>query len=519
MSEQRLIKQVTKGKEARDKIVSGIDILADAVKVTLGARGRNVLIEEGVSPHLTKDGVTVAHSINLEDPLENLGVLMVREAAYQTVKQAGDGTTTSTVLAQEMVHLGMKLVDKGHSPVQLQRQMLEAAEEIVGIIEENSIEVTDDMVKDVALISANGEQEVGEAIAEAALAVGDDGIIMTEDSKDHKTYVEMADGLQIRSGYIHGDFINVESRALAEHRDVNVLVLNQEVEIFDKDLINAITHDQESPIVIVAKGFSSSARNALAHVFKQRKLDVLPVIAPGRGEHQSEYLEDIAIAVGAQIISPKFGLGMPSVQLEHYGKAKLVKSGYNSTTIMGYAGDKEKIQERIDRIKVMSEEAQEGIVKEGFKDRLARLTGKMAMLYVGASNNVSLREKKDRVDDALGATHAALTEGIVPGGGVTLNYIGNQGSKKPMNEGASIVYQACLAPMRAILSNAGMEMPELDLEDARQGVNVVTEEVVDVIDAGVIDPALVVKCCVRNAASVAGSILTTECVINNKRYE
>lgn len=511
------ITHVTNGKEARDLIKKGVDTIANAVKVTLGARGKNVCIEEGITPHVTKDGVTVANAIFLSEPIPNMGAMMVRQAANRTVLEAGDGTTTSTVLAQAMVEKGMDLVEKGGNPVQIQRQMLQAAEEIVEEIERLAEPITDDKVRSIALISANGDEEVGNAIAEAYLSVGEDGVIAPSESKNHKTYTEVVDGIQIKAGYINGAFINRDTKAIAVHENVNILVCDQDIDTFNS-VIPALNATDETPLVIIAREFSGEAMAGLADNFKKGLIKVLPVIAPGRGEHQREYLEDIAIATGATYMSPRTGISIEGVKPEHFGGADEVKAGYRTTTILGYKGDKKKIEERMERLKVMIEEAPDGVVREAFQERLGRLKGKISVLYVGASSPMALKEKADRVDDALGATQAAMAEGIVPGGGAMLNWIGLQNTGESV-DGKRIVYQSCLEPMAAILKNGGIESFTLDLKDHKSGIDVTTGQQVDMVEEGIIDPAKVVKCCIRNAASVAGAILTTECTINNKRWE
>lgn len=507
--------EVTKGKAARKKIKKGVDIIADAVKVTLGARGRNVVIENGVMPHVTKDGVTVANSIFLDDPLENIGAQMIRQAANRTVIQAGDGTTTSTVLAQAMVKLGMEYIESGENPVQIQRDMMETIEEIVEIIQIHSIPITDDKVRDIALISANGDETVGNAIADAFLSVGEDGVISPTESKTHETFVEVVEGMHIMKGYAHGDFITDKSRSVVKYENPNILVADQVIDSFES-IIPALEQNGNSPLVIIARRVEGSAFAGLSENFQNGKIKVLPIHAPGMGEHQKEILQDLAIATGSTLISPKTGVGLNMVTPEHFGSAKEIKSSYKTTTIISSGGDPEEIQKRIDGLKVLAEESTEDYTREGFEDRLGRLKGKIAILHVGGSSSMELKEKADRVDDALGATQAAMAEGIVPGGGVMLNYISNlfDSNCKP---GKSIVYKACRQPLIEILKNGGITEFEIDISKCKYGIDVKSGETVDMVEKGIIDPAKVVVCCIRNATSVAGMILTTECAINNIR--
>jgi chaperonin GroEL len=513
------VTNVTTGKEAREKIKKGVDIAANAVKSTLGARGRNVVIEEGLMPHITKDGITVARSIFLDDPIENLGNLMVRQAGSQTVRDAGDGTTTSTVLVQAMVDYGMKLIDSGANPVQIQREMQEAASELIKEIESHSREVTDDMVKDIAVISSNGDKEVGLAIAEAFLAVGENGVVSPTGSKDHTTYVDLVEGMQIKAGYCHREFVNNPIKSIAVHNNPLIAVLDMDLDSDPNAIVPMleVAMGESRPLVIIARKIEGAVFGFLAKNYREGNLNVLPIKAPGRGEHQREYIEDLAIATGATLISPKTGVDISSFKLSQFGTAEEVKAGYRTTTIIGGAGDKNAVVERIEGLQVMVEEAPEGIVKEGFQDRLGRLKGRIAVLYVGGSSDMEIREKADRVDDALGATQAAIQEGIVPGGGAMLNFLGMQRKGKEAGSGKGVVYRACLEPMRCILANGGIELESLKADTPNRGIDVRNGEEVNMIEAGIIDPAKVVKSCIRNASSVAGMILTTESTINNLR--
>lgn len=509
--------EVTRGKMARKKIKTGVDTISNAVKVTLGARGRNVVIENGVMPHVTKDGVTVANSIFLDDPLENIGAQMVRQAANRTVLQAGDGTTTSTVLAQAMVELGMEYIEKGANPVQIQRDMMKAAESVVEVVRMHSTPITDDKVRDIALISANGDEEVGWAIAEAFLEVGVDGVISPKESKNHKTFVEVVDGMHILKGYVHGDFITDQARAIARQVHPHILVVDQEIDSFES-LVPALESAGSNPLVIIAKRIEGSAFAGLADNFTSGNIKVLPIHAPGTGEHQREILQDLAIATGATLISPKTGVGLESVNMDHFGYASEVKSSYKTTTIISSGGSPEAVEERIKGLKILAEESTEDYTREGFEDRLGRLKGKIAILHVGGSSSMELKEKADRVDDALGATQAAMAEGIVPGGGVMLNYVSSLFNSDELSDaGKSVVYKACSRPIKEILNNGGITDYTLDISRCEMGIDVKSGESVNMVDAGIIDPTKVVVCCVRNAVSVAGMILTTECAINNMR--
>jgi len=526
MSEEKKINitDVTFGSDARKQIKQGVDIIADAVKTTLGARGRHVVIERGLMPHLTKDGVTVANSIFLDEPIINLGAQMARQAANQTVMEAGDGTSTSTVLVQAMVEYGMKLIENGGNPVQIQREMQRAAEEIEAKIDEIAEDATEEQIRQIAIVSTNGDQEIGNAIADAYIAVGTDGKIFSGPNlKGTNVYSEKIDGMKFDKGFIHEDYINKVTESKAEYENPNIAVVDAEITELNhlKQIILANEEDGNKPLVIFSREINGSAHGGLSQNFQKGTIRVLPINAPGEGEIQKSYLADFAIAVGATLISPKTGLGLESFEVKHFGSADLVSAEYQHTTIKGRKGDQKAIEDRVEGLRVLKESADNDFARAVFEDRIALLSEKCATIYIGGSSDVEVREKIDRIDDAMGSTKWAIEEGIVPGGGATLNYIGTNRKYSPegCGTGHDVVLDSCLEPMTAILDNGGLDVANFmdELDGPRSGVNVLTGEVVDMIDAGIIDPAKVVKCCVRNAASTAGAILTTECTIHNKR--
>ena len=521
-----MAKQIKFDTDARLKLKAGVDALADAVKVTLGPSGRNVVISKQYSvPHVTKDGVTVAKEIELKDPVENVGAQMVKEVASKTADIAGDGTTTATVLAQAMVAAGMKFVAAGSNPTDIKRGIDKAVSSVVSNLKEISQEVGNDTskVEQIATISANNDSSIGEIIAEAMKVVGNDGVITVEQAKGTLTELKTVEGMQFDRGYLSPYFVTNQEKMLAEMENPYILLVDKKIGSM-KELLPVLEPvvSTNRGLVIIAEDLDGDALATLVVNRVRGALKVAAVKAPGFGEKRKEMLRDLAIVTGGQVVSDEFGVTLDKVTLEMLGSAEKVEIGKDTTTVINGHGDKEEIRERITHIKGQIDTTTSDYEKEKLQERLAKLAGGIAVLYIGAPTETELKEKKDRVDDALAATKAAVEEGIVPGGGVALiRCIESIKDLKGANEdeliGIGIVRRALEEPLRQIMKNAGLDdaeiLAQVKASKPNVGYNARTNEYVDMIDKGIIDPTKVTRTAIENAASIAAMVLTTECVI------
>jgi chaperonin GroEL len=519
-------KDVYFASDARDRMLRGVNILANAVKVTLGPKGRNVVIEKSFgAPRSTKDGVSVAKEIELSDKFENLGAQLIREVASKTNDKAGDGTTTATVLAQAIVVEGLKSVAAGMNPMDLKRGVDKAVLRVVAEIKATSKKVTtNDEIAQVGAISANGDKEVGDMIAKAMEKVGNEGVITVEEAKTLETELEVVEGMQFDRGYLSPYFITNADKMEAVLEDPLILLFEKKLSSLQALLpvLEAVVQSGR-PLLIVAEDIEGEALATLVVNKLRGGLRVAAVKAPGFGDRRKAMLEDIAILTGGQLISEDLGIKLENVTLEMLGKAKKVTITKDDTTIVDGTGEKADIEGRISQIKAQIEDTTSDYDKEKLQERLAKLAGGVAVVRVGGSTEVEVKEKKDRVDDALNATRAAVEEGIVPGGGVCLLKAskaldGFKGDNADQEAGVAIVRRALQAPIRQIAENAGVEGSIvvgkiLENSSATFGFNAQTEEYVDLIQAGIIDPAKVVRTALQDAASVAGLLITTEAAI------
>jgi len=524
-----MAKQISFNTDAREKLKQGIDQLADAVKVTLGPKGRNVVLQKSFgSPSITKDGVTVAKDIELEDPVENMGAQMLKEVASKTADIAGDGTTTATVLAQAMVQAGMKNVAAGANPMDLKRGIDKAVKAIIEDLKKQSEKIGDDFekVKQVGSISANNDEEIGTLIADAMKRVSKDGVITVEEAKGTDTYMEEVIGMQFDRGYLSPYFVTNAENMIAEYENPYILIYDKKVSNMQEILpVLEKVVNSGRPLLIIAEDIESQALGVLVVNRLRAQLKVVAVKAPGFGDRRKAMLEDIAILTGGTVISEEKGYKLENAGLEHLGTAEKVLVDKDNTTIVNGKGDGEMIKARINQIKQQIETTTSDYDKEKLQERLAKLAGGVAVLYVGAATEVEMKEKKDRVDDALHATRAAVEEGIVVGGGVALvRTIDALDKVKGLNEdeniGIQIVRKALESPIRTIAQNAGVEgsvvLMKVQEGKGSFGYNARTDVYEDLKKAGVIDPTKVTRIAVENAGSIAGMILTTECVINDK---
>ena len=521
-----MAKQIKFDTDARLKLKAGVDALADAVKVTLGPSGRNVVISKQYSvPHVTKDGVTVAKEIELKDPVENVGAQMVKEVASKTADIAGDGTTTATVLAQAMVAAGMKFVAAGSNPTDIKRGIDKAVSAVVSNLKEISQEVGTDTnkVEQIATISANNDSSIGAIIAEAMKVVGNDGVITVEQAKGTLTELKTVEGMQFDRGYLSPYFITNQEKMLVEMENPYILLVDKKIGSM-KELLPVLEPvvGTGRGLVIIAEDLDGDALATLVVNRVRGALKVAAVKAPGFGEKRKEMLRDLAIVTGGQVVSDEFGVTLDKMTLEMLGTAEKVEIGKETTTVINGHGDKEDIRERINHIKGQIDTTSSDYEKEKLQERLAKLAGGIAVLYIGAPTETELKEKKDRVDDALAATKAAVEEGIVPGGGVALiRCIEAIKDLKGSNEdefiGIGIVKRAMEEPLRQIMKNAGLDdaeiLAQVKSSKPNYGYNARSNEYVDMIEAGIIDPTKVTRIAIENAASIAAMILTTECVI------
>jgi len=522
-------KDVKFGADAREKMLRGIDILADAVQVTLGPKGRNVVIDKSFgAPRTTKDGVTVAKEIELADKFENMGAQMVREVASKTNDIAGDGTTTATVLARAIVREGSKSVAAGMNPMDLKRGIEQAVEAVVADLKKRSKKVkSNDEIGQVGTISANGDKEVGDMIAKAMAKVGNEGVITVEEAKGLVTELDVVEGMQFDRGYISPYFITNPDKMVAELNDAMILIHEKKLTSLQPMLpiLEAVVQSGR-PLLIIAEEIEGEALATLVVNKLRGGLKVCAVKAPGFGDRRKAMLEDIATVTGGQVISEDIGIKLENVKIEMLGKAKNVKIDKDNTTIIDGAGKKADIQSRVAQIKVQIEETTSDYDKEKLQERLAKLAGGVAVIRVGGATEVEVKERKDRVDDALNATKAAVEEGIVPGGGTALLYAAKAlkdlvGDNDDQTQGINIVRRAIQYPLRQIVSNAGQEASTIvgklhDQKSSTYGYNAQTGEYQDFIENGIVDPTKVVRVALQNAASVAGLLITTEAMITDR---
>jgi chaperonin GroEL len=514
------------GPEARKKLVTGIDKLANAVTSTLGPNGRNVVIaNQGGYPQSTKDGVTVAKNITLEDPIEELGVQLVKQAAIKTAEGAGDGTTTSTLLAQEMVKAGLTHLNNGVNAVTIKRDIDTAVKEVVaelrkGISQDISSE---DQLKQVATISGNNDPEVGELIATAMNKVGREGVVYIEESKSGETYLETVEGMQFDRGYKSHYFVTDNNTMSCTLENAMILIADKRFSSV-KELLPILENvgSQGKSLLIIAEDIDGEALATLIVNKMRGTLKVAAVKAPDFGDRRKLILDDIAILTGGEVFSTDKGMKLDRFDSKWFGQARLVTITKDETTIVDGRGESERIQARIEELQLQIEKAKTPFEQEKLQERLAKFVGGVAIVHVGGNTETEVKEKKDRVDDALQATKAAIEEGIVPGGGAALLYA-REAIKNRKSVGGAIVYQACGAPFMKILTNAGFVEQEayylankLGGTDNWKGYNLVSEKFVNMKDAGIIDPTKVTRTAIENAASVAGTILLTECTVVDK---
>ena len=522
-------KEVKFNTDARDRMLKGVNILADAVKVTLGPKGRNVVIDKSFgAPRITKDGVSVAKEIELTDKFENMGAQMVREVASRTNDEAGDGTTTATVLAQAIVKEGMKAVAAGMNPMDLKRGIDLATARVVESIKSASRPVNDTAeVAQVGTISANGEAFIGQQIAEAMQKVGNEGVITVEENKGMETEVEVVEGMQFDRGYLSSYFVTNPEKMIAELEDAYILLHEKKLSSLQPmvPLLESVIQTGK-PLLIVAEDVEGEALATLVVNRLRGGLKVAAVKAPGFGDRRKAMLQDIAILTGGQVISEDLGMKLENVGIDMLGRAKKVSINKDNTTIVDGAGDKSEIEARVTQIRQQIEETTSDYDKEKLQERVAKLAGGVAVIRVGGMTEVEVKERKDRVDDALNATRAAVQEGVVVGGGVALVQGGKalegmEGGNADQNAGIAIVRRALEAPMRQIAENAGVDGAVVagkvrESDDKSFGFNAQTEEYGDMFKFGVIDPAKVVRTALEDAASIAGLLITTEAMIAEK---
>ena len=518
--------------ESRDALKRGVDALANAVKVTLGPKGRNVVIEKSFgAPHVTKDGVSVAKEIELEDRVENMGAQMVKEVASKTNDIAGDGTTTATVLAQAIVREGLKNVAAGANPMDLKRGIDKAVTAVVENLKTQSQEVGDstDKVKQVASVSANNDETIGALIAEAFGKVGKEGVITVEEAKGIDTTVDVVEGMQFDRGYQSPYFVTNPEKMLAELENPYILLVEKKISSMKELLpvLEPIAQGGKS-LLIISEEVEGEALATLVVNKLRGSLKIAAVKAPGFGDRRKAMLEDIAILTGGQVISEEQGFTMENISLDMLGTAEKVTIDKDNTTVVNGGGDEAKIKGRVAQIKAQMETTTSDYDREKLQERLAKLAGGVAVLYVGAASEVEMKEKKDRVDDALHATRAAVEEGIVAGGGVALvraikSLESLSGANSDENTGIKIVKRAIEEPLRQIVANAGGEGSVIVAKVAEGsgdfGYNAKTDEYVNMLEAGIIDPTKVTRVALENAASVSGMLLTTECVITEVKKD
>ncbi|GIS12120.1 MAG: 60 kDa chaperonin 1 [Alphaproteobacteria bacterium] len=522
-------KEVKFGSDARTRMLEGVDTLANAVKVTLGPKGRNVVLEKSFgAPRITKDGVTVAKDIELKDKFQNMGAQMVREVASKANDVAGDGTTTATVLAQSIAQEGARAVAAGMNPMDLKRGIDMAVDSVVGALEKKSKKIsTSDEVAQVGTISANGEEEIGKMIAEAMERVGNEGVITVEEAKSLDTELDVVEGMQFDRGYLSPYFVTDAEKMRATLEEPYILLHEKKLSNL-QDMLPILEKVVQSgrPLLIIAEDIEGEALATLVVNRLRGGLKVAAVKAPGFGDRRKAMLEDIAILTKGTVISEEVGISLDAVTLEMLGSAKRVEITKDETTIVDGVGEKDEIQARCSQIRAQAEETSSDYDREKLQERLAKLAGGVAVIRVGGATEVEVKERKDRVDDAMHATRAAVEEGIVPGGGVALvKSISSLDKLKPANRdqevGVEIIRRALQAPARNIAENAGAEGSVivgklLESKDDNEGYDAVSGTFTDMIKAGVIDPTKVVRSAMQNAASVAALLITTEAMVADK---
>ena len=527
-----MAKEIKYNVEAREALKEGVDALSNAVKVTLGPKGRNVIIDKKFgAPQVTKDGVSVAKEIELEDPFANMGAQMVKEVASKTNDDAGDGTTTATVLAQAIIGVGIKNVTAGANPMDLKRGIDKAVATVVASLREQSQEVGADNAKieQVATISANNDNNIGKLIAEAMAKVKNEGVITVEEAKGTETHVEVVEGMQFDRGYISAYFITDTEKMEAQLDKPYILLTDKKISTM-KELMGVLEPVAQSgrSLLIIAEDVDGEALSALVVNKLRGTLKIAACKAPGFGDRRKEMLEDIATLTGATVISTDKGMKIEDANLSMLGTADKVTLNKENTTIVDGAGDKEAIAARVQQIRASIEKATSDYDREKLQERLAKLAGGVAVLYVGAATEVEMKEKKDRVDDALAATRAAVEEGIVPGGGVayiraTASLEGLKGENEDQTTGIQIVKRAIEEPLRQIVANAGGEgsvvVNKVKEGEGNFGYNARDDRYEDMLAAGIIDPTKVSRVALENAASIASMFLTTECVLAEKKSE
>ena len=518
--------------KAREDLKKGVDALADAVQVTLGPKGRNVIIEKKFgAPHITKDGVSVAREIELEDPFQNMGAQLVKEVASKTGDDAGDGTTTATVLAQAIITVGLKNVAAGANPMDVKRGIDKAVEAVVAGIKSQAQEVGDDFkkIEDVARISANNDEKIGKLIAEAMQKVKKEGVITVDEAKGTETTVDIVEGMQFDRGYISPYFVTNPEKMECEMESPYVLLYDKKISNL-KDMLPILEATAQSgrPLLVIAEDVDQEALATLVVNRLRGSLKICAVKAPGFGDRRKEMLEDIAILTGGTVVSEEKGMRLEAATVEVLGRAEKITVNKENTTIVNGAGSAQAIATRVAQIKTQIENTTSDYDREKLQERLAKHAGGVAVLHIGAPSEVEMKEKKDRVDDALSATRAAIAEGIVPGGGVAyIRCIAALEDLKGDNEdettGIHIVKRAIEEPLRQIVANAGAEgaviVQRVKDSEGDYGYNARTGEFENLLAAGVIDPAKVTRVALENAASIAGMFLTTECVIADKKED
>ena len=527
-----MAKQLKFDVQARESLKNGLDILADAVKVTLGPKGRNVLLQkQHGQPHITKDGVSVAKEIELEDVFENMGAQLVKEVASKTGDEAGDGTTTATVLAQEIARLGFDVINNGNNPIELKKGMDSAVKIVVEELNNQAITIGNDTdkIKQIATISANNDTVIGELIADAFNKVGTDGVITVEESKGIETSMELVEGMQFDKGYVSPHFITDVEKTNAVMETPYVLLYDGRISSM-KDILPLLEQvsQQNKSLVIIADDLEGEALGTLVVNKLRGILNICAVKSPAFGDRKKQMMEDIAVLTGGTFITSDVGLTLEDATIDMLGTAEKITIGSDSTTIVNGNGNSDLLKERIQQIKSQIENSTSDYDKEKLQERLAKLSGGVAVLYIGAGSEVEMKEKKDRVDDALQATRAAIEEGIVEGGGIALlkiqdtlgNYIHMEESDSFQN-GFDIIMTSLASPISQILRNCGVtEGSVLEyIKENGGGYDAKNEKFVDMFEAGIIDPKKVTRVAIENAVSVVGMILTTECMVVNKKEE
>jgi len=522
-------KDVRFGTDARDRMLKGINILANAVKVTLGPKGRNVVLDKSYgAPRITKDGVTVAKEIELEDKFENMGAQMLREVASRTSDEAGDGTTTATVLAQAIVKECMKSVAAGMNPMDLKRGIDKAVATVIAEIKTMSRPVGDsDEIAKVGAISANGETAIGQQIAEAMKKVGNDGVITVEENKGLETELEVVEGMQFDRGYLSPYFITNAEKMSVELEDCLILLHEKKLSSMQMlvPLLEAVIQ-ADKPLLIVAEDIEGEALATLVVNKLRGGLKVAAVKAPGFGDRRKAMMQDLAIVTGGQLISEDLGMKLEKVTIDMLGSARRISVNKDTTTVIDGAGEKAEISARVAQIRTQIEDTSSDYDKEKLQERLAKLAGGIAVIRVGGATEIEVKERKDRIDDALNATHAAVAEGVVPGGGVALVHGGKalaglKGDNADQDAGIKIIQRAIEAPLRQIAQNAGVDGSVVagkvrENKSKTFGFNAQSEEYVDMLKAGIIDPTKVVRVALEDAASIAGLLVTTEAIVGSR---